>query len=150
MAETDAVTTSSAVSASTSGAPETKVAPLNLSQLCTSLPSDLASKRKVKVDHLVGKRSHEWDKTNADPKSVSPATRVHDFPNKFLNVSAGKLFCTVCTWEELGLKASTIWLHIKSQKHQNGKERVFHKEVREKDIAEAFEAYNQEAHLARA
>ena len=144
MAETDVATTSSAASASTSSACET---PSIISQLRAALHSDLARKRKVKVNPPVGKKSHKRARTDANPKSVSPAQRVREFPNELLSVSAGKLFCTACR-EELGLKASIIRLHIKSQKHQNGKERVSHKEARERDIAEVFEAYNEEAHLA--
>jgi hypothetical protein len=73
--------------------------------------------------------------------------REREFPDQSLSVSGGKLFCSACR-EELGLKASTIRLHIKSVKHQNGKLRVSRKEARERDIAKAFKTYNQDAHLA--
>ena len=104
-------------------------------------------KRKVKVHPPVGKKRRTKAKTDSDLKSVSPAQRVREFPEQLFTVSNDKLFCSACR-EELGLKASTIHLHIKSQKHQDGKERAAHKEAREMDIATAFEAYNQEAHLA--
>ena len=51
MAETDVATTSGAPSASTSSACET---PSIISRLRAALPSDLARKRKVKVNPPVG------------------------------------------------------------------------------------------------
>ena len=44
---------------------------------------------------------------------------MHEFPNKFLSISVGKLFCIACG-EELGPKASISWLHIKSLRHKRG------------------------------
>ena len=78
---------------------------------------------------------------DSEPKSVSPAQRVHEFSDEMFSVSGGKLFCLACR-EEIGLKASTIRLHTKSLKHQNGKQRVSMKEARERDIADAFKTYN--------
>ena len=73
---------------------------------------------------------------------------MREFANENLTVSAGKLFCTGCR-EELGLKVTVIKQHLKSKKHQLGKERLQRKNREERDIAEAFDnAYNKEEHLA--
>ena len=45
-----------------------------------------------------------------DPKSISPTTRVKEFPGECLSVRGGKLFCTACR-EELALKKSTIKIY---------------------------------------
>ena len=83
--------------------------------------SDLVRKRKVKFHPLVGKKLRKQTKTDSDPKSVSPALRVRELPEQSLTVSSCKLFCSAYH-VELGLKAITIHLHIKSQRHQNGRE----------------------------
>ena len=44
---------------------------------------------------------------STNPKSVTLLTRVLEFPNENLTVSAGKLFCTACR-EEISLKWSII------------------------------------------
>ena len=119
-----------------------------LNRLRAPVPSELARKRSLKVNPPVGQKKHKRAaKTATEPKSVTPLQRVREFPDELLTVSGGKLFCSACR-EGLGLKASVIRLHIKSLKHQNGKERVSKKDARERDIAEAFVTYNQEAHLA--
>uniref|UniRef100_A0A1X7T065 DUF659 domain-containing protein n=1 Tax=Amphimedon queenslandica TaxID=400682 RepID=A0A1X7T065_AMPQE len=79
--------------------------------------------------------------------SVSPYQRVKEFPNENLTVSGGKLFCNGCR-EELGLKATVVKLHVKSNKHKLGKEKLQGRNKEEIDIAQAFDTYNQKEHLA--
>ena len=110
-------------------------------------PSDLARSRQVKRNPPVGRKRHQPSKTSHDPKSVSLHQRLREFPNEALSVSAGKLFCTACR-EELALKVTVIRQHLKSNKHTLGKERLQRKDGQEKDIAEAFAAYNEKEHLA--
>lgn len=83
----------------------------------------------------------------SDPKSVSSKQRLKDFPDEALTVFAGKLFRTACR-EELALKATVLKLHFQSRKHKDGRERLGCKGKRNKDIAEAFDAYSKEEHVA--
>ena len=46
------------------------------------------------------------------------------------------------------LKVTVIRQHLKSNKHTVGKERLQRKDRQERDIAEAFAAYNENEHLA--
>lgn len=62
-------------------------------------------------------------------------------------MSAEKLFCCGCR-EELGLKVSIIWLHVKSRKRQAGKEQHLQSEAHERDIATSFAKYNQQEHTS--
>ncbi len=70
-----------------------------------------------------------------------------EFPGENLTVSSGKLFCCACR-EELGLKLSVIQLHIKSNKHRVGKDRLQSNEAREHDIATSFARYSQQEHTS--
>ena len=63
------------------------------------------------------------------------------YPNESLVVSAGKLFCSGCR-EEVCLKSSIIANHVKSAKHETGKQRLKKKEAREADIATALRVHN--------
>ena len=90
-----------------------------------------------------GKRSRGAQPT--DPKSVSATQRVSEFPNKNLTVSNSKLFCRACR-EELALKKNMTTNHVQSAKHQAGKSRLVSKEAKEKDIAEALIATDQQCH----
>ena len=60
-------------------------------------------------------------------------------------MSAKKLFCTACR-EEIALKRSIISSHVRSSKHIQGKERLKHKETRERDLASQLVVYDAEAH----
>ena len=66
-------------------------------------------------------------------------------PNENLRVSAGKLFCTACR-EEISLTQSIIANHVASAKHKQSKVKLSKKESREKDVAEALVAYNEQEH----
>ena len=66
---------------------------------------------------------------SADPKSVIPNSRVHEFPNNSLTVSARKLFCATCR-VEISLKRSIITNHISSFKHKQSKVKLTTKESR--------------------
>ena len=78
-----------------------------------------------------------------DPKTVSPIQRIKDFPNEYLAMRNGKLFCTACR-EELALKKSTVKNHMSSgDKHRKAKERLAKKEARERDIVQSLQAYDK-------
>ena len=103
-------------------------------------PADISRPRKFKKNAApvaVGKkRSHMAGRSAHNPKSTSPYQRAREH----LTVSCGKLFCSGCR-EELGLKLTVIRLHIKSKKHQAGKERLQSNEAHERDIATSFAMY---------
>lgn len=60
-------------------------------------------------------------------------------------MSTGKLFCSACR-EEVSTKKSIIDLHVKSAKHQKGKERISSKQKREQSIAEALKCFDSHRH----
>ena len=132
---------------------DTSAEPLSLlSCLCCPQPTEISRPRKVKMNTNVpaigNKRSHVTaSHSRHNPKSSSPYQRVQEFPSENFTVSAGKLFCCGCR-EELGLKVSIIQLHVKSRKHQAGKERHLRSEARERDIATSFAKYNQQEHTS--
>ena len=81
----------------------------------------------------------------SDPKLITPEMHVKSYPNEYLVVSAGKLFCTACR-EELAIKVSVLKLHMKCAKHNQGKVRLQRKEKLEHDIVAAMTAYDDEVH----
>ena len=99
-----------------------------LSVLRHPIPSQLARKRKIQRNRLppTGTKRCKGTTVN-DPKNVKPLDRVKQYAGDHFEVSAGKLFCSACR-EELSTKKSIIDLHLKSFKHQKGKERLFEKE----------------------
>lgn len=107
--------------------------------------SELARKRSVAHNLPHDGRRVKAPKHSHDPKSVQPEHRVKEFPNECLTVSAKKLFCTACR-EEIALKRSIISSHVGSSKHIQGKERVKHKEARERDLASQLVVYDAAAH----
>ena len=115
-----------------------------LSRLRTADPADILRPQKLKKNAApvaVGKkRSHMAGRSAHNPESTSPYQRAREFPDENLTVSCGKLFCSGCR-EELGLKLTVIRLHIKSKKHQAGKERQQSNEAHERDIATSFAMY---------
>ena len=122
--------------------------PTFLSRLRAADPADISRPRKLKKNAAVGKkRSHMAGRSAHNPKSTSPYQRAREFPDENLTVSCGKLFCSGCR-EELGLKLTVIQLHIKSKKHQAGKERLQSNEAHERDIATSFAMYSQQAHTS--
>ena len=86
----------------------------------------------------------KWSRgrTVNDPKKVSAADRVKQFPNEQLTLSMGKLFCSACR-EELSTKKSIIELHIQSAKHTKGKQAIITKEKRELTIVEALQKHDK-------
>ena len=73
----------------------------------------------------------------ADPKGVTPADRVRAYPNEPFSVSNKKLFCMACR-DELVMKKSEIDIHVKSDKHAQGKKRLSSKKKHDKDIIQAL------------
>ena len=116
-----------------------------LSHLKQAPVSSVNRKRKVAQNLSRDGKRHKSPRCESDPKGVRPEQRVKEFPNHSLTVSAGKLFCNACR-EELSLKKSVVELHIKSEKHIAGKERLNMKSKREKDIVEALHEYDKETH----
>ena len=107
--------------------------------------SDLARKRKIERPKTTGadKKRKSGALNLTDPKTVSPADRVKQFPGECLEVKHGKLFCVACR-EELSLKKSTVQNHLYSgNKHQDAKDRLAKKEARERDIADSLVAYDK-------
>ena len=116
-----------------------------LSRLKAPRASDLARKRKVAANPPKGKRSCRGA-TAAEPKNITSLQRVKEFPDEPLCVSNRKLFCNACR-EEMSLKMSSVRNHIRSTKHKEGCRRRKSKEAREKSIADALAAHNEESHL---
>ena len=107
--------------------------------------SDLARKRKTEKPRTTGadKKRKSRAPNQTDPKTVSPADRVKQFPGECLEAQHGKLFCAACR-EELSLKKSTVKSHIYSgNKHKDAKDRLAKKEARERDIAHSLVVYDK-------
>ena len=124
---------------------EDSTVPSLLSRLKQEPVSSLNRKRKVAQNLPHDGKQRKPPCCLSVPKRVTPAQRLREFPNQKLVVSAGKLFCTACK-EEVALKKSIIELHIKSDKHTRGKEKLACKEKREHDIVKALGAYDKEVH----
>ena len=120
-----------------------------LDRLRAPAPSALARKRKVGVNAAppTGKKRSSGLALKASyvPKGITPSQRASEFPREQLVVSAGKLFCKACK-EILCLKRSVIQNHVKSSKHQDGKQTLTTKEKKERDLAQALERHDQETH----
>ena len=72
----------------------------------------------------VGAKKSKGIPLKSDPKSVSPSDRIKDFPDECLKVNFNKqLFCNACR-EVLSCKKSLLQTHIKTSKHEKGKERL--------------------------
>ena len=65
--------------------------------------SESTRKRKIRQNGPKTRRRKSRSSCSSDPKSVTPAQRVLQFPNKEFARSAGKLFCNAYR-EELSLK----------------------------------------------
>ena len=55
-------------------------------------------------------------------KRINPMDRIREFPNEYLSVSAGKLFCDVCH-VVVQSKKSVVKVHVLSARHALSKER---------------------------
>ena len=104
-------------------------------------PSHLARKRKIQCNPSAGVKRSKGRTVN-DPKNVSVADRVKQFPDQHLSVSLGKLFCLACRRS----CPQKLELHIKSVKHVKGKEALNSKLKRELTIFEALKKYDTSAH----
>ena len=107
--------------------------------------SDFSRKRQVlKNPPPVGKRRARGH-GGFDPTciSVTPSQRVKEFPNENLTVSNKRLFCNACR-EEVGLKSTVVRNHVRSNKHEMGKNRLARKDAVERDIAQAYRAAETE------
>lgn len=117
-----------------------------LDRLKSPKASDLARKRKVQSNPPVGmKRSKKGKNSALAPKSITPYDRVKEHPGEPLTVTTGTLFCSACR-EQLSVKSQVIKLHLKSAKHQKGKERLKTNEKQQVDISKALQAYSSKHH----
>ena len=94
--------------------------------------SDLARKRKVGTNPSPKGNRTSRGATPSDPKGVSPAQRLKAYPEEPFVLSHGQLFCNSCR-EELSVKSSSLRNHVKSAKHQAGKQKLALKEARERE-----------------
>ena len=132
---------------SSSVSSDSAITSLLVSRLKSPQPSTLARKRKIGMNFPPLGKKRGKGSTTYDPKSVSPAERVKTYQSEPFIVSSKKLFCSACR-EELSVKKSTIDLHIKSHKHQIGKEQLAVKEKRQLDIAASLKQYDDKVHPA--
>ena len=79
-------------------------------------------------------------------KASAQPSAMKEYPDEPFALSQGRLFCNSCR-EELSVKSSSLRTHVKSAKHQAGKKKLASKEARERDIAHALAAYDEEKHL---
>ena len=129
-----------------SGTSNSPMSPSLLDHLKAPLRSELTRKRAIRKNpSATQSQRKKRPSCSTDPKSASPSSRVREFPNEHLAVSAGKLFCDGCR-EELSLKRSIIANHIASVKHKQSKVRLARTGSRERDIAEALVSYDQRVH----
>ena len=117
-----------------------------LNSLRCPTSSVLARKRKLHKNPPSGmKRRATQAKASYEPKSVTPTSRVAEYQNEYLTVSAGSLFCSACR-EPISLKKSVLKLHINSQKHKSHKSKLINKQAKQRDIAEALNQYDKLNH----
>ena len=117
-----------------------------INSLKSPAPSQLARKRKIHSNPPTGvKRRTTTVKADYEPKSVTPTSRVREFPGEYLTVSGGNLFCSACR-EPVSLKKSTIKLHLDSQKHKNSKNKLLANKAKQRSIAESLRKYDEECH----
>ena len=116
-----------------------------LSKLKCPPSSDLARKRKIATNPPPTGMKRCKGRIAAEPKTITPAVRVKQYPDENFKVSNHSLFCTACR-ETLSLKKSIIDLHVKTAKHTNGKVKLKSKDKREKDIASMLKVYDKDVH----
>ena len=120
-----------------------------LDRLRSPEPSVLSRKRKLRQNLPPSGRKRGKGRVVTNPKSITPAERVRSYPNEHFSVNANKkLFCSACR-EEVATKKSIIDLHVKSQKHERGKQRLAQKTARELTIVEALKKFDSITQLAK-
>ena len=93
-----------------------------LDMLKAPQPSVLAHKHAKRCNPPVGVKKSKGLTLNSDPKSISPSDRLKEFPDQSFRVKcSNKLFCDACR-EVLSCKKSSKETHIKTKKHEKGKE----------------------------
>ncbi len=113
-----------------------------LARLRCPAPSDLGRKRKILANKPpLGKRRSVHTVKRFEPKSIRPSDRASEFPGELLVQSAGRLFCRACR-EDVAVKRSVVVNHVRSKKHEESKERLKKKELRERDIAGSLKAHD--------
>ena len=115
-----------------------------LQRLRSPLPSELARKRAIKTNPPVDAKRGKG-RCSATPKTVSVGDRLKAYPEENFVSSNNRLFCSACR-EVVALKKSVIELHVSSQKHKRGKERLGTNVASEKSICESLKAYDVVVH----
>ena len=117
-----------------------------LDRLKAPKKSDLTRKRKTFANpqRAPGTRKKR-PSCSSNPKSVTPAQRVREFPNECFSVSARKLFCDACR-QEVSLRCSIIKTHIVSSKHFKMKGSLKERRDKDEDIAKCLKLYDEEKH----
>ena len=117
---------------------------------CLKAPkkSELSRKRKIFTNpsrHSCDGPRKKRPSCSSNPKTVTPAQRVREFPNECFTVSAKVLFCEACR-QEVSLRNSIIKNHISSAKHSKMKESMKARKVRNEDIAKCLKQYDEQEH----
>ena len=100
--------------------------------------SILGRKRAVLSNPPTGKKRCSGSRNN-DPKSVTPLSRVKEFKDETLTVSAGCLFCMACR-ETLSLKRSIIQNHLKCTKHVESKKKESYKSLQRENYSRSIKS----------
>lgn len=119
---------------------------VSLLERLRSAPKAAANrKRKIALNLPHDGKRNKAPRCASDPKGITAAQRVAEYPNENFSASAKKLFCTACR-EEVSLKKSVITLYIKSEKHSKGKIQLQSKNKREQNIVQALQKYDEETY----
>ena len=116
-----------------------------LDQLKCPTASELSRKRKIHSNPPPKGLKKGKGAVADEPHTVTPATRLKEFPDQHLSLLCGKLFCNACR-EHLSVKKSVITQHVNSAKHAMGLRCIASKEKREKSTADLLKKYDDEAH----
>ena len=110
-------------------------------------PSVMACKHAIQCNPPVGVKKSKGHTLKSDPKSISPSHRLKEFSDQSIRVNRSKkLFCDACR-EVLCCKKSSVEIHIKTKKHEKGKERLKQKAATKMDIFQDLRLFNKEQHL---
>ena len=93
-----------------------------LEKLRSPTSSTLAQKRKLTKNNPPTGCKKGKGAAAAEPQSITPESRLREFPDEYLRVSSGRLFCCTCR-EVMSVKKSVIIQHIRpTEQHANSLE----------------------------
>ena len=84
------------------------------------VPHILARERVIRIDRPsrgLNKRQRSHGSRSSDTKTISAGFRVNQFPNNFLEVRSGRLFCSCCQ-SDIGLRKMSITQHLQNKSHR--------------------------------